>query len=329
MNKLFTTLLVCLCGSTYAQFAPQAGMAGSTAIEAGSPLIAGWASTCTVQRGYIDIANYSAGHVTVGEDVNGINAADGAIVCLGDSGVAVLTFPGALYNGPGADFAVFENGFKNPADASMAFLELAFVEVSSDGTNFFRFPATSNTQTTTQIPGSGVYMDASLLDNLAGKYVANYGTPFDLEELAGTPGLDVNNITHVRLVDVVGAVSGHGSKDNEGKYINDPYPTNFPTGGFDLDAVAALHMAVTAVPQATSTATTIYPNPANGAAYITLPAGITNATVVLTNITGQVLQQLPAYHHMPLSLSGYPAGLYTLHITGDNGYAWTGKLVTY
>lgn len=329
MNKLFTTLLVCLCGSTYAQFAPQAGMTGSTAVAASSPLIAGWANTCTVSRGYIDIANPASGRVTVGEDINAINAADGAIVCLGDSGVAVLTFPGALYDGPGADFAVFENGFKNPADASMAFLELAFAEVSSDGINFFRFPATSNTQTTTQIPGSGVYMDASLLNNLAGKYVANYGTPFDLSELAGTPGLDVNHITHVRLVDVVGAVSGHGSKDKEGTYINDPYPTNFPTGGFDLDAVAALHMEVTAVLQTTQPAATIYPNPATGMVYVTLPTGITNATLVLTSITGQVLLQQPANQHTSLSLGGYPAGMYTIRITGDNGYTWTGKLVTY
>jgi hypothetical protein len=172
-------------------------------------------------------------------------------------------------------------------------------------------------------------MDASLLNNLAGKYVANYGTPFDLSDLAGTPGLDVNHITHVRLVDVVGAVSGHGSKDNEGKYINDPYPTNFPTGGFDLDAVAALHMEVTAVSQTTQTAATIYPNPATGMVYVTLPTGITNATLVLTGITGQVLMQQPASQHTPLSLAGYPAGLYTLHITSDNGYSWTGKLVTY
>jgi len=54
---------------------------------------------------------------------------DGYIVSLGDSGVADVTFAGAIYNGPGADFAVFENGFLNATNDSLAFLELAFVEV--------------------------------------------------------------------------------------------------------------------------------------------------------------------------------------------------------
>ena len=54
---------------------------------------------------------------------------------LGDDGSLVLTFPAPIADGAGPDFAVFENAF------STEFLELAFVEVSSDGTNFTRFPA--------------------------------------------------------------------------------------------------------------------------------------------------------------------------------------------
>jgi hypothetical protein len=50
---------------------------------------------------------------------------------------------------PGYDFAIFENGF--PFGSGSFYLELAFVEVSSDGKHFVRFNAISNTDTTQQI----------------------------------------------------------------------------------------------------------------------------------------------------------------------------------
>ena len=67
------------------------------------------------------------------EDATGM-AGDGRVVSLGDGGVAILTFDTPLSDGPGPDFAVFENAFLE------TFLELAFVEVSSDDVNYFRFP---------------------------------------------------------------------------------------------------------------------------------------------------------------------------------------------
>src|SRR5690606_10864157 len=85
------------------------------------------------------------------------------------------------------------------------------------------------------------YMNARLLNNLAGKYVGGYGTPFDLQEMANISGLDINNITHVRIIDVVGSINGNTRFDASNRKINDPYPTPFPVGGFDLDAVAVLH----------------------------------------------------------------------------------------
>ena len=86
-------------------------------------------------------------------------AGDGAIVSLGDAGVAVLTFSTPIRNGQGPDFAVFENAFSN------TFLELALVEVSSDGQNFVRFDAISNTDTTLQIGGFG-HVDATNLEHV-------------------------------------------------------------------------------------------------------------------------------------------------------------------
>ena len=132
---------------------------------------------------------------------------------------------------------VFENSFDGN------FLEFAFVEVSSDGSNFFRFPATSLIDTAVQV-GTFENTDCRLVKNLAGTYVAGYGTPFDLAELGTTIGLNKNAITHVRIVDVVGCIQpAYCSRDAIGKKINEPWPTPFAQGGFDLDAIGVLHSA--------------------------------------------------------------------------------------
>jgi len=170
------------------------------------------------------------------------------VLSLGDGGRVTLTFSPPVADGAGADFAVFENGFATTGTA--IFAELAFVEVSSNGVDFVRFPAVSCTPAATQTGTFGT-LDPRNLHNLAGKYPAGYGTPFDLAELAGSPGLDINRITHVRLIDVTGDVNGHGSRDSAGNWINDPFPTNFQTSGFDLDAVGVIHQALPELPPLT------------------------------------------------------------------------------
>jgi hypothetical protein len=197
MKKLIFLLGCISAFNSHAQFHPPAGQPGTSAIYKDSSIIVAWATTCTVVRGYMDITNQAGGVATAGVDANGTGVADGStIVSLGDGGMATLTFPSTLFDGPGYDFAIFENSFDG------IFLELAFVEVSSDGINFFRFSATSNTPDSVQT-GSFDSTDASKLNNLAGKYKANYGTPFDLYELNGTTGLDIAHISHVRVADVV------------------------------------------------------------------------------------------------------------------------------
>jgi hypothetical protein len=330
MKIIGIVVLMLLQFTAQAQYAPQAGLSGSTAISATSTTIAGWANNCTVQRGYIDIANPTLGRVTGGTEANSINSADGTILCMGDSGVATLTFPAAIYNGEGPDFAVFENGFTDPANGAMAFLELAFVEVSSDGINYFRFAANSNTPTNTQIPGSGVYMDASLINNLAGKYVAQYGTPFDLEELKDKPGLNVNNITHVRLVDVVGAVGAYNSRDKNNNIINDPYPTNFPSGGFDLDAVATLHMNAAGISTTENMPqVSVYPNPATDNITINIPeCNNSNYYTKITTTTGNTILAQPVNAATTtVSVADYPTGIYYISISNNNGQTWVGKVV--
>ena len=224
-----------LCLSTIAQFSPPAGQEGTTAIHKDSSVFIDWATSCNVERGYLDISVPDSGMVSAGEAVFAIGIADNLIVSLGDNGSAVLTFNKSIQNGPGPDFAVFENSFTDD------FLELAIVEVSSNGIDFVRFPSVSLTQTEQQIGSFGL-LDATKIHNLAGKYRVEYGTPFDLEELNNISGLNIDSITHVKIIDVVGCIQDeYSTYDSQGNKVNDPWPTLFPSGGFDLDAVGVIH----------------------------------------------------------------------------------------
>ena len=225
-------------------FAPAAGQAGTTAIAHNSPLFVGWATSVNrLIRGPIDIYDPTGDLATYGfaSDVLGISDAAGTnlpVLSLGDGGAITLNFALPITDGPGADFAVFENGLND------FFLELAFVEVSSDGATFHRFGAFSETQTATQV-GSFSLLDPTNIHNLAGKYRSGFGAPFDLAELNGMPGLNIAAITHVRLVDVIGTIDpAYATRDSLNRIINDPFATPFEACGFDLDAVGVIHQAV-------------------------------------------------------------------------------------
>lgn len=163
---------------------------------------------------------------------DGLQSTNG-VVCLGDNGSITLTFPAPVADGPGPDFAVFENAISDGGD--LAFCELARCEVSSDGTNFFPFPVHClETELVT------FWTDPTAYGGFAGKHTQGIGTPFDLRALAGTPGLDVRRVTHVKLIDV----KGDGSNlDCYGNPIYDPTPT-VGSGGFDLDAVGVLNARI-------------------------------------------------------------------------------------
>jgi hypothetical protein len=186
--------------------------------------------------GPIDIANPGGGNASFGdpEFVRGPATGDVYDVCsLGDGGQITLYFATGIPDRPGDDFAVFENGFYAPGGL---FGELAFVEVSSDGVNFARFPATS--LRATPVAG-GEVIDPTDYHNLAGKHPIDRGTGFDLAELAAHPlvtggQLDLDDVAYVRLVDVI----GNGSTfDAAGHPVYDPYPTAYASGGFDANAV--------------------------------------------------------------------------------------------
>jgi len=221
-------------------YAPPAGVAGSDAVAADNAAFVQWADGGTVSRGRTDITSMASPAAGFGTIADAFGVADAAgnsslpVISLGDGGSAALTFARPIQDVPGPDFAVFENSFDD------TFLELAHVEVSSNGLDFYRFPSVSLTQTTVQVGTFGL-VDATDVSNLAGKYRRGFGTPFDLAGMKGLyPLLDTQRITHVRVVDVVGSIGvAFGTRDSLGNLINDPFKTNFSTGGFDLDAVGA------------------------------------------------------------------------------------------
>lgn len=265
MKKIFFIIPIVLTTTLFGQsYAPAAGEEGSTAIKYDSTIFKAWATHVEVIRGWVDISDktkeYGGSNLAsfgVPENAVGpVTSSTTDAVSLGDSGVAIVTFAKPIANGPGFDFAIFENSFSD------VFLELAHVEVSSDGENYVRFPSHSETPTETQVGGFGS-IDPTYINNLAGKYRVGYGTPFDLEELADSPDLDINNITHVKIIDVVGSIGEHGSVDSHGNKINDPFPTPFDSGGFDLTGVGVIHEKddVVGISNQHITGFNIYPNP--------------------------------------------------------------------
>ncbi len=253
MPSLKTNIFVALAAFSQAAlagpFAPAAGQPGSDAIAAGDTRFTLWATQAEITRGPANIASLNPVFVSYGEAEDATGKANATpddplpVVSLGDGGNAILTFAAPFGDLPGPDFAVFENSF------GANFLELAHVEVSSDGIRYFRFPSTSLTPSSVT-SGQGGSVDPTNIRNLAGKYIAGFGTTFDLAEMRRfSPELDVQRITHVRVIDAVGTnAPAFASFDAAGAMVIDPYPTNFFSGGFDLDAVGAFSETSTTFP---------------------------------------------------------------------------------
>lgn len=305
---------------------------GQDAVAMDSTAIVAWASGYSdIQRGYINISDpeeeyEGSNRATSGTPEDALGEAEGTsvdAVSLGDAGFITLTFNDPIYNGEGADFVVFDNSFSHD------FIELAFVEVSSDGENFYRFPAVSLTPADEQL-GLG-NIDPSGLHNLAGKYIQGYGTPFDLEDLEGTSGLNLEAVTHVRIVDVVGSIDPeYATYDHRGEIINDPFTTPYNTGGFDLDAVGVIHENITTSMNIAKADDQVkfYPNPVKSD--LTIEAKGSISEVLIYTAEGMLEAQVQGNGTQTLQLDGLAkklsSGYYITRVVTSQGTI-SGKIV--
>lgn len=188
----------------------------------------------------------------------GLTAGSLDVLTLGVQGQVTLGFmSGAvsrrIVNRPGPDFIVFENALYAGGNPAASFAELAFVEVSSDGVTFARFP----THSTNPGPiGFGGTLNPANVSGLAGAHpvpanvdantinpfdpIEAGGDAFDLDSLATHPAVmsgqvRLSDIRYVRIADLLG---DGATPDSDGNPIYDPTGLN---NSCDIDAVSVIH----------------------------------------------------------------------------------------
>jgi hypothetical protein len=223
-----------VCSSDLAGGAGDTGDAGPAHMEGvplGDPSIRAWATGVVTYEPGEEATAYTDPEAALGP-ASGVST---DVLVLGRGGLVTVSFDAELSDGVGAEIAVFENGLGTTEEL---FGELAYVEISSNGTDFVRFPGTTTRRTPVKDFGR---INAADYAGFAGLHPGGTGTAFDLAELASDPKVtggqvDLSAIRYVRLIDVI----GDGSEtDKNGNPIYDPYPTT-GTAGFDLDGVALL-----------------------------------------------------------------------------------------
>lgn len=161
------------------------------------------------------------------------------VLSLGDGGSIELAFADTIVNGPGADFAVFENGF---SAGPGTYAELAFVEVATTTNAWARFPTTFFSMNTNSEVATT--LNVRQIDGFAGKHRIDMGTPFDLDWLAShtnvsSGAVNLSEINYIRLVDA----PGNGTvADDLGNLIYDAAGVDI-YAGFDLRGVGIINSA--------------------------------------------------------------------------------------
>jgi hypothetical protein len=212
------------------------------------------------------VVSYNPGTLGAGESSTTANVLGGPVggglgsggtdvLSLGEGGSVTLAFDVTIADGPGVDFTVFENGFLFDFGGFGNFAEVAFVEVSTDGTSFARLPSS---YAGVQNPPDFSPMPLGTLDGLAGALpvvsnvfdgntpspfepVLSGGDAFDLATLADHPlvmngTVDLAAIHFVRLVD---APSDGSTSDTAGTPVWDSRNAA-AANSIDVDAVAVI-----------------------------------------------------------------------------------------
>lgn len=193
-----------------------------------------------------------------GGPINGSNH----VFALGVGGSTVLHLNIRMWNGPGTDLIVYENPFFVSGSVWSAFCELLFVEVSTNGIDFARFPNDFDGPPGPYLQGGAqLGADVTYYDGFAGVYpvsafppgvnplnvVAGGGDAFDLADLLDHPlvlggQVNLDDINFVRLIDVAGGAA----LDDDGQIIWD---VGFPAfASADVDAVCGVNNNFNALP---------------------------------------------------------------------------------
>lgn len=189
---------------------------------------------------------FDQANILGGPEGGGLGAGSLDVLTLGEGGDVTLGFDVTIVDGPGADLTVFENGFLVGGGPSV-FAELFFVEVSTDGSTFARFPSkylgTGSSMGAYRGIGGGMPVVADVTTGLVDPLdpLLSGGEALDLADLAQHPdvlsgAVDLGAVHFVRLVDPL-----PGATDSLGTPIA-------AAGGADVDAVAVLHSSATASP---------------------------------------------------------------------------------
>jgi hypothetical protein len=208
--------------------------------------IVAWATGWTNEvRGPKDIAEPGEGNASQGSPNNVLGPVTcevGDTISLGDGGQLTLTFDVTIFDGAGDDLVVFENGFYSGLGL---FGDLGFVEVSTDGITFARFPGISLIAGPIDPYGT---IEPTEVFYLTGKHPgANQqpceGTGFDLSSLSSHPNVlsGAVNLLQIHYVKVIDVIGNGSTQDSLGNPIYDPYPTGFENGGCDLQAVGVIN----------------------------------------------------------------------------------------
>lgn len=221
------------------------------------PVAFGQFATSVVQfnSGSSANASFPAAKALGGPQGGGASGGSTDVCVLGVGGSLTLGFASPIVDGPGADLSCFENGFGFGGGGN--FSEVAFVEVSSDGVNFARFPSNYAGPPVPQsafgtLPFgtfAGLVGGLPVFSNVVSNTldprdpVVAGGEFFDLAELTADPlvvagVVDLDGIQFVRVVD---AIAGF-DVDSSGKFVFD---NGGSTGSADIDAVAVCHDANT------------------------------------------------------------------------------------
>jgi hypothetical protein len=258
MNRAIPTLLSAFLLAISASVWAGPYSDGLHGVASNDPRFVGWATGITVN--WVNGFHPGGGFDNTLRALGPAKPVSNDVVTLGDNGSAVLTFGTSIRNLPGPDLAVYENGFDG-------FCELAFVEVSSNGRDYARFPSVSLNG---PLASDYAKLDPTSVYNLAGKHVNNnigyvtawQGTPFNLDDLRTnslvTLGkVNLDNINFVRIQDIYGntdcATFGWtydqatslidpttGANYTKNNLIYDGGNLGRELAGFDLDAVGVL-----------------------------------------------------------------------------------------